>query len=127
MDICEFETNLVYRVSSRTAKAIQKNKTKQAFQVREMAQWLKDIVALPEDWVQFPAPTWQLTTICDFSPRDFDTLLISAGIHVMCMHACRQNVHTHKTNKSKGGELKYSSSGVVPNGVAVQILRKWDW
>lgn len=29
----------------------------------EVARWLRALAALPEDLGQFPAPTWQLTTV----------------------------------------------------------------
>jgi hypothetical protein len=37
-------------------------------------------------WVQFPAPTWQLTTVCNSSSRGPDTL----------RHTCIQNTNAHK-------------------------------
>jgi hypothetical protein len=73
--ISEFKANLVYKVSSRTARATQrnpvsKNKTKQNktkkncnFRVGEMAQWVGAPTALLEVRVQIPATTWWLTTI----------------------------------------------------------------
>ena len=33
----------------------------------EMAQWLSTLAILPEDRVQFPTPTWRLTTFCNSS------------------------------------------------------------
>ena len=57
-----------------------------------MAQWLRAVAALPEDWVQFPAPTWSLTT--GYNSRGADVLfwLFSHYIHMMYV---RQNTHTH--------------------------------
>lgn len=37
------------------------------------AQWLRVPSALPEDLVQSPAPTWQLTAVSNSSPRGIDT------------------------------------------------------
>jgi hypothetical protein len=42
-----------------------------------MAQWLRALAALPEDpQVQVPAPTRQLTTVCNSSSRKSDTLVV---------------------------------------------------
>ena len=35
----------------------------------EMAQQLRALSALPEDPGSIPGPTWQLTTVCNFSSR----------------------------------------------------------
>jgi len=42
----------------------------------EMAQWLRALTALPEDpdSIQFLAPIWQLTTVCNSSYEGSDTL-----------------------------------------------------
>jgi hypothetical protein len=73
--ISEFEASLAYKVSSRTARAIQKNpvsknKTKQnktttksTNEAGEMAQQLRAFVALTEDIDFLPRITWGLTTI----------------------------------------------------------------
>jgi hypothetical protein len=44
----------------------QKTVSSKYHQVRaeETAQWLRALNALPEDQVQFPAPAWQITTVC---------------------------------------------------------------
>jgi hypothetical protein len=39
-----------------------------------MAQWLRTLAILPEDGVQFSAPTWQLTTDCNSPSRESNTL-----------------------------------------------------
>jgi hypothetical protein len=54
-----------------------------------MAQQLGALAALREDLVQFPAPTWQLTTICHSSSRGSDTL------------RSRQNTNAHKIKINK--------------------------
>lgn len=61
---------------------------------REMAQWSGTLAALLEDPLSVPSTCW-LTTICDFSFRDSDTLFWHC-IYVVHRHAFRQNVHTHK-------------------------------
>ena len=38
------------------------------------AQWLRGLAALLEDPVQFPALTWQLTTICVSSAKEQDAI-----------------------------------------------------
>jgi hypothetical protein len=37
----------------------------------EMVQRLRALAALPKEFVQFPVPTWQLTTVCNL---ELDTL-----------------------------------------------------
>jgi hypothetical protein len=77
--ISEFEANLVYRVSSRTARATQRNHVSKNQKKKttttttnsclagswKMGQHLRALIVLPEDPVQFPAPTWWLTTVCN--------------------------------------------------------------
>jgi hypothetical protein len=53
--ISEFKASLVYKVSSRTARATQRNpvsktpkKKKWRLEVGEMVQWLRTLTALPE-------------------------------------------------------------------------------
>jgi hypothetical protein len=61
--ISEFEASLVYRVSSRTARTIQRNpvlkkqnkKKREKESEREMAQWLGALAALPEDLSSVPS------------------------------------------------------------------------
>jgi hypothetical protein len=63
--ISEFEASLVYRMSSRTAGAIQrnpvsKNKTKpkpnkKNYRAEEMTQWLRALTALPEVLSSIPS------------------------------------------------------------------------
>ena len=55
-DLCEFQASLVYRVSSRTARATQRN----------------PVLKNNQTVVQFPAATWQLTTVCNSSSRGSD-------------------------------------------------------
>jgi hypothetical protein len=70
--ISEFEASLVYRVSSRTARATQrnpvsKNKNKKGMGggAGEMAQQLRALTALLKVLSSNPATTWWLTTICN--------------------------------------------------------------
>jgi hypothetical protein len=69
VDHCEFEVGMVYRVSSRTAKATQRNpvlkkQTKQQQEVDKMGWKLKACVAIAErTQVQFPAPVNDLKTV----------------------------------------------------------------
>ena len=46
----------------------------------EMAQWLKALVVLAKDLVQFPAPPWWLRTICNSSSWGSD-LMRTPGTH----------------------------------------------
>jgi hypothetical protein len=47
--ISEFKASLVYRVSSRTARAIQRNlDSKNQKRAGEMAQWLRALTSLPK-------------------------------------------------------------------------------
>lgn len=52
-------------------------------------------------WVQIPAPTWKLTTVCNSNskkPKTLDWSLQVLGTHVIHKHSCMKNNHTH-TNK----------------------------
>jgi hypothetical protein len=55
--------------------------------VRELAQQLRAMAALAED--QFPAPTWQLTTICNSSSRQ-------SGIVFWPLWAPETHIHKDK-------------------------------
>jgi hypothetical protein len=49
--------------------------------------------------VQFPAPTWHLTTICNSSCRGSNALfwpLRTPGTHMAHRYTCRQNTHTRE-------------------------------
>lgn len=43
-------------------------------QTREVAQWLQVVAALQRTCIQFPASTWQLTTIVILAPRNLYNL-----------------------------------------------------
>jgi outer membrane biosynthesis protein TonB len=51
----------------------QKNKNKTKQKAGEMTQQLKELL-FQRTWIQFPAPTWQLTTVCNSSSRGSGTL-----------------------------------------------------
>lgn len=54
------------------------------------------MLLLQRTWVPFPTPTWWLTTACNSSSRESDTLfwlLKTPGTHVMYIHTWRQNTH----------------------------------
>ena len=53
--------------------------------VEEMSQWLKALVALLRDHVQFIAPTWHLTIICNSSSRGAHILFVAS---VGTKHTC---------------------------------------
>ena len=56
-----------------------------------MAQQLGVLAALledPDSWIRFPAPTWQLTTVCDSSSRGSDTLTQTC---MLAKHQCTEN------------------------------------
>lgn len=58
-----------------------------------MAQWLSIFFVLPEDRVQFPAPTEQLTTICNSSTR-------KCGVHFWPLWEPRMHV-VHRNTQSQ--------------------------
>ena len=76
----------------------------------EMAQWLRALTALPEALIQFPAPTWWLTTICN---GIWCTLLLCPN-QLLC-------THIHKINKIilKGNKREKTPRALKP---AVSIL-----
>ncbi|EDL00620.1 mCG1042693, partial [Mus musculus] len=51
--ISEFEASLFYKVSSRTARAMQRNPVSK--KAGEMAQWLRALTALPEVLSSIPS------------------------------------------------------------------------
>lgn len=68
------------------------------------AQRLRELAALMDDWVQFPASTWLPTTSHDSSSRVSDALfrpLQAPGTILIHIHTCRENMCTHKRNTSK--------------------------
>lgn len=57
-----------------------------------------------EDMSWIPRPTRQLTTICTFSHKRFDVLLLPLwllDIQRVHRHICRHNTHTHKMYNKK--------------------------
>ena len=52
-----------------------------------MAQWLGVLNSLSEDLGPIPAPTWQLTTVCN------------QGIRLP--HPCEQNTNVHKNKQTE--------------------------
>ena len=69
----------------------------------ERTWWLRALAGLPEDWVQFPAPMWQHTTICNSSSRGCDTLFWPLrALHARGAQTFMQaNTHTYRINKLK--------------------------
>lgn len=58
------------------------------------------MLVLQRTWVQFPTPTWQFTTICNFNSVGFNALFPKGTTHTRGAH--RQNIHNiNKTNKIK--------------------------
>jgi hypothetical protein len=60
---------------------------------KEVAHWLRYLMLLQRSWVQFPAPTLQLTINCNSSSRDSDVLfwtLQAPGTNVGHVQTCRQ-------------------------------------
>jgi hypothetical protein len=67
-----------------------------------VAQQLRTPNDLPEDQVQFPAPTWQLIAVCNFSSMGSDALTQTY------MQAKHQNTDTHKIQINKN--LKHTNT-----------------
>jgi hypothetical protein len=66
--------------------------------------WRNGSVLLPRPQVQFPAPTWWLTMICDSSSRGADALLWllqAAGMQAEHRNTCKQNTHAHEIKLSQ--------------------------
>ena len=68
---------------------------------RDVAQWLRPLVALPEDTGSIPAPTWQPTIIYKTSSRESHTLFwLLCTVHTCgASHTCRQKTQTQKIIK----------------------------
>lgn len=67
-----------------------------------MAQQLKAFL-FQRIWVQFPAPTYQLTTVYNTNYRGSDTLFWPPevpGMHMVQRHTCVQKLITHKIKKN---------------------------
>ena len=63
--------------------------------IGEIAQWLRAVVALPEDQVWFPVPIWQLPTTCNSNLGTFNALFwpqraLDAG-DAETKHPCTRN------------------------------------
>lgn len=65
-----------------------------------MAQHLRALATLQRTWVWFPAPTWQLPTMCNSNSKRWNScILLVPGEYVVHRHTCRQSTHTHGWNK----------------------------
>jgi hypothetical protein len=68
----EIQSSLMHKtiVPQKKKKKLKKLK-KESRGAGEMAQWLRALALnLQRTWVQFPAPTWQLITVCNLSSMD---------------------------------------------------------
>ena len=64
-----------------------------------MAQQLRTLVALAENWVQFPAPTWHGNSYPSATPfrlSDLSWPPLALGTQVVFRQTSRQNTYTHK-------------------------------
>lgn len=67
----------------------------------EVDQWLRGLLALPEDLSLILSTHNAAHNICKSRARGTEALLWppqAPGIRVVCRHTCRQKVHTHKTH-----------------------------
>lgn len=67
--------------------------------LRGQERWL----FLQRTHVQFPVPTWKLTTICNSSFRGYNTFWSPWALvmHVVPKHTLRQNIHVHKIKNQR--------------------------
>lgn len=65
------------------------------FGTGEVAPKLRALAVLPQTIVWFPAPTPQLTTICNSNSREFNLLFLPLCVQ---RYTSRQNSHRHKIN-----------------------------
>lgn len=64
-----------------------------------MAQWIRALVALLENPVQFPAPTWQPKTVTPVAEnRMFSSDCLWHQAHI---NTYRPNTHTHNKKNKK--------------------------
>lgn len=68
-----------YIVRSRPARATSQHMGESA---GEMASQLRAQASLPEHWVQLPAPSRRLMTICNSSPRGFRLLTLAGNVYL---------------------------------------------
>ena len=75
-----------------------------------LERWLSSSehwLLFPKCQVQFATSTWQLTTVCNSSPRGSDILFWPPwipGIHMVHRHTCKQNIYIYKVKKKTRGE-----------------------
>ena len=82
-----------------------------------MAHWLRPVVGLAENLVQFPSPTWWLIQFSGmFSSEIIFCPLRALGTHMVKAYACRQNTQTHKVERSVG---------FAPHSSAMSQVRVW--
>lgn len=73
----------------------------------ELEHWL----FFQRNWIQFPAPTWCLTTIYNSSPRGSNSLLwppVAPGIYILCRHICKQRQNAHMCRWKRKGMAYFS-------------------
>ena len=64
-----------------------------------MVQWSEHLLLFQKIWVQFPASTWELTTICNVSPKGANVLVWLLGppsMYMVQMYMVRNNTHANK-------------------------------
>ena len=139
---CQFQnsppTSLLFSLCLRAFVPLFKKKSHSLVNLKrilagQMAQWLRALVALPEDLGSILAPTWWFTTICYSRARGCDALfwfLQVQGMHMVHRHIPRQNSCIHKMNEilnRKGKKI----TGMYPcllcsqdQGTAIQLPDK---
>lgn len=61
---------------------------------KEVTQRLKAVILLQRTWVRLPAPTWQLSTLCNSRYRRSNALLRALGTYLVHRPPCRQKTGT---------------------------------
>lgn len=66
-----------------------------SYMAEEVAQELRALIALAEDWARFLAPTWQLTSTC--SPR-FKGLMMFSDLPEHQAHTWHTDIYAGRTS-----------------------------
>jgi hypothetical protein len=81
-----------------------------------MAQWLRVLAAFPENPVQFPVPTWQLTTPV---PGDLTPSHRHTCSQITNVHKIKNKIKTKQNKKPKGVKIQ---SAVAHSGSTHKAL-----
>lgn len=100
IDLCKYKASLVYIVSSRLARATQrdsvsKKKKKGIIWQLGLSLWLRALTTLAENPALIPNPHMMPTTLCNYSPGDVTPPLTFKDTRNTYSVCVRIHTHTH--------------------------------